>query len=487
MIQIVRAKNNRGACLVAPIVTADARKQMIDLDVNVSQIIHGMHRAEITDFVEDAKKNARMMFVAELLSAGEEFFVSASVERVVPFTGTHVIINHVLVLSRRGEECALTDFGIAELIDNTEPLCVATGRQTRNRPPRTPCAAELSSSADQVPVGRRLPEPFGRADYLPTFLIDSPVVRPPSLMDCCEYHMVINENRRSNECIANISNQAIYTTPYRRCRIAAPGCLRQHQSQQRSSKYEAERASHLEHDHLGQQRLDLRNETPYAQFTPGRGRCSGTYDGLNERIVWRTVRYGNDSKHVHCRFSSKSCGREREFHGSGRRDQQHRSGGVSAANDRAKYPDVPPRAAGVARHCGGARRSGPRRPERTRRSRRAIRGGRTDRSRSSARCGRTDGPLRSSGTNRCNRPNRCSRCNRCNRCNRSNRCVGSRFSRCGLYHPRQRRQRGRRIYCAEFADEPRAAQHYLQLRRRRRQRSLLVRRAGCNRRADCHH
>ena len=77
-----------------PIVTADARKQMIDLDVNVSQIIHGMHRAEIMDFAEDAK-NARLTFVAKLLSAGEEFFVSASVERVVPFTGTHVIINRV--------------------------------------------------------------------------------------------------------------------------------------------------------------------------------------------------------------------------------------------------------------------------------------------------------------------------------------------------------------------------------------------------------
>src|SRR6202041_3677192 len=153
------------------------------------------------------------------------------------------------------------------------------------------------------------------AERAPTFLIDSPVVRSPSLTDCCEYHMVINENRRSNERTANIRNQAIYTTPDRRRRIAAPGCLRQHQSQQCNSKYGAERASDLEHDHVGQLGLDLRNETNFAQFTPGRGRCRGTYNGLDERIVWRTARYGNDSKHVYCRFSSKSCGREREFHG----------------------------------------------------------------------------------------------------------------------------------------------------------------------------
>jgi len=124
------------------------------------------------------------------------------------------------------------------------------------------------------------------------------VVRSPSLTDCCEYHMVINENRRSNERTANIRNQAIYTTPDRRRRIAAPGCLRRHQSKQRNSQHEAERASHLELDHVGQHGLDLKNETNHAQFTPGRGRCRGTYDGLDERIARRTARYGNDSKHV---------------------------------------------------------------------------------------------------------------------------------------------------------------------------------------------
>jgi hypothetical protein len=67
---------------------------MIELDINKSQILHGMKRPEILEFSEDIK-NGRMLFTARLLSAGEEFFVSASVERVVPFPGCHVVIKSV--------------------------------------------------------------------------------------------------------------------------------------------------------------------------------------------------------------------------------------------------------------------------------------------------------------------------------------------------------------------------------------------------------
>jgi hypothetical protein len=74
--------------------TIDARDQMIELDINKSQIIHGMSRAEILEFSEDTT-NGRMLFTARLLSAGEEFFVSAAVEQVVPFPDSHVVIRRV--------------------------------------------------------------------------------------------------------------------------------------------------------------------------------------------------------------------------------------------------------------------------------------------------------------------------------------------------------------------------------------------------------
>jgi hypothetical protein len=77
-----------------PIVTEDARGQMVDLDVNQTQIIYGMRRPVILEFSEDLR-NGRMLFTAKLMSAGEEFFVSAGVERVVPFQGSHVVIKRV--------------------------------------------------------------------------------------------------------------------------------------------------------------------------------------------------------------------------------------------------------------------------------------------------------------------------------------------------------------------------------------------------------
>jgi hypothetical protein len=80
--------------LWAPIQTDDSRRQMIDLDINVSQIIYGMRRAEIVHCVQDAT-SGRMSFTAKLLSAGEEFFVFASVQRVAPLNGMHVIIKRV--------------------------------------------------------------------------------------------------------------------------------------------------------------------------------------------------------------------------------------------------------------------------------------------------------------------------------------------------------------------------------------------------------
>ena len=76
------------------VATVDATEQMIELDINTSQIIYGMRRAEIMEFSEDIA-NGRMLFTAKLLSAGEEFFVSAAVERLVPFAGSHVVIRRV--------------------------------------------------------------------------------------------------------------------------------------------------------------------------------------------------------------------------------------------------------------------------------------------------------------------------------------------------------------------------------------------------------
>lgn len=77
-----------------PVASVDVTQQMVELDINKSQIIHGIKRAEILDFSEDVS-NGRMLFTAKLLSAGEEFFVSASVERVVPFAGSHVVIKRI--------------------------------------------------------------------------------------------------------------------------------------------------------------------------------------------------------------------------------------------------------------------------------------------------------------------------------------------------------------------------------------------------------
>ena len=76
------------------IVTVDASVQMIELDINMSQILHGMKRAEVLELSEDVP-NGRMLFTAKLLSAGEEFLVSAAVERVVPFPHSHVVIRRV--------------------------------------------------------------------------------------------------------------------------------------------------------------------------------------------------------------------------------------------------------------------------------------------------------------------------------------------------------------------------------------------------------
>jgi len=67
---------------------------MIELDITKSQIIHGMNRAEILEFSEDSTYG-RIVFKAKLMSAGEEFFVSAAVERVVPFDGSMVVIRDV--------------------------------------------------------------------------------------------------------------------------------------------------------------------------------------------------------------------------------------------------------------------------------------------------------------------------------------------------------------------------------------------------------
>lgn len=78
----------------SPVPDVNAAEQMIELDINMSQIMRGMERAEILEFSEDTS-NGRMLFTAKLLSAGEEFFVSASVERVVPFPGSHVVIKRV--------------------------------------------------------------------------------------------------------------------------------------------------------------------------------------------------------------------------------------------------------------------------------------------------------------------------------------------------------------------------------------------------------
>ncbi len=78
----------------SPVATVDAAEQMAELDINKSQIIHGIKRAEILEFSEDVS-NGRILFTAKLLSAGEEFFVSAAVERVVPLQGIHVVIKRV--------------------------------------------------------------------------------------------------------------------------------------------------------------------------------------------------------------------------------------------------------------------------------------------------------------------------------------------------------------------------------------------------------
>jgi len=79
-----------------PVATETAIEQMIELDVTVSQIMHALRRerAEILNFAEDPV-DARLSFTAKLMSAGEEFFVSVAVERVVPFVGSHVVIKGV--------------------------------------------------------------------------------------------------------------------------------------------------------------------------------------------------------------------------------------------------------------------------------------------------------------------------------------------------------------------------------------------------------
>jgi hypothetical protein len=77
-----------------PIATTDATAEMVVLDINIMQIINGIKRAEIMEFSEDTK-NGRLLFSAKLISAGEEFFVNAAVERVVPFPDSHVVIRHV--------------------------------------------------------------------------------------------------------------------------------------------------------------------------------------------------------------------------------------------------------------------------------------------------------------------------------------------------------------------------------------------------------
>jgi hypothetical protein len=80
--------------LHAPITTIAVTEQLVALDINVSQILHGMKRAEFVEFSEDPA-NGRLSFTAKLLSAGEEFFVAAAVEPVVPFPGVFVVIRKV--------------------------------------------------------------------------------------------------------------------------------------------------------------------------------------------------------------------------------------------------------------------------------------------------------------------------------------------------------------------------------------------------------
>ncbi len=67
---------------------------MVALDINIMQIINGVKWAEIIEFSEDTK-NGRLLFTAKIISAGEEFFVNAAVERVVPFPDSHVVIRRV--------------------------------------------------------------------------------------------------------------------------------------------------------------------------------------------------------------------------------------------------------------------------------------------------------------------------------------------------------------------------------------------------------
>jgi hypothetical protein len=78
----------------APILTDKVKSEMAAAGIAFAQIQHGFKRAEILEFSEEPG-NARMSFLARMMSAGEEFFVRASVQMVVPYAGMFVVIKSV--------------------------------------------------------------------------------------------------------------------------------------------------------------------------------------------------------------------------------------------------------------------------------------------------------------------------------------------------------------------------------------------------------
>ena len=80
-----------------PLLTDEVKQQMAAIGSGglvFAQIRHGFKRAEFTE-VSEKPVNARVSFTARMVSAGEEFFVRASVQMIVPYAGMFVVINRV--------------------------------------------------------------------------------------------------------------------------------------------------------------------------------------------------------------------------------------------------------------------------------------------------------------------------------------------------------------------------------------------------------